>query len=82
MKAVAIAVLLAIASPAFAETPAVSQSASEKPFIYDGPGLNSFSPPESVAIGTATVVPVPAIETRPVVPQRKPLPRKPKESLG
>ena len=62
MKALSILALLTIASPAFAETPADTQKApaqDQKPYVNDGPGLNSFSPPAPVTIGGVTVAPSP-----------------------
>lgn len=90
MKTVSIVLMLAIAGPAFAETPAspakLAPAEGGKPFIYDGPDFKSFSAPTPVTIEGKVVAPAPGvsprIELRPVVPVFKPVPEQPKPSLG
>jgi hypothetical protein len=95
MKTISIVLMLAIASPAFAQTAAESQSAPAqepygggKPYIYDSvvPLLKGFSAPTPVTIGGVTSTPVtsrpaPTIELRPTAPQQ-PAPPPPKTGLG
>lgn len=92
MKTVSIVLILAIAGPAFAETPASpdkpvpAPAEAGKPFIYDGPDLKSFSAPTPVTIEGKVVAPAPGasprIELRPTMPVSKPVPEQPRRSLG
>jgi len=49
MKTVSIVLMLALAGPAFAETPA-APALPDKPFILDAPPLKNFSPPRPVTV--------------------------------
>ncbi len=73
MKAVAILALLAATSPAMAADAPKAQAQDQQPFIHDGPGLNSFSPPTGpLTIGGMTVTPPPAASQPPPAPKPAP----------
>ena len=91
MKAVCILALFALASPAFAETPAPVQNpkADQKPYIFDAPpagDLKSFTPPTPVTVlvpgdpepkvGPAPApMPAPKAQEKAAPPQPKPVPK-------
>jgi hypothetical protein len=81
MKAVAVLVLLAVCGPALADTPVKDQGETAKPYVNDGPGLNSFSPPGPVSVGSTTIVPPPAGSVPPA-PQKKVAPKQSKTGVG
>ena len=69
--------LFVIASPVLAEPAAEKAPArDEKPIIYYGPGLDSFSPPSPVIVGGTSGTPLPSAEK-----PEKPKPA-PKKALG